>query len=224
MLEDLIQRGELEIGERLPSERQLVDRLAVSRTVVREAITRLASRGVLRVESGRGAYVVATPELALNGRWQAWMGTDGVKMLGILEVREVLEVPAAGWAAGRASQADLEVLVAAHAAFCEKVEQSADITDITAADRFFHLKLVTCTHNSMLMTIVHDINEMLALGRRSNFVPVDNATHSAAEHARIVEAVVARSESEAQKAMRAHIRRVARDVGRTLATETTVTQ
>src|SRR5258708_16197176 len=66
LIEELITNGELKVGARLPGERELVNRLGVSRTVVREAIGRLASRGILHVQAGKGTFVIGHANLAFN--------------------------------------------------------------------------------------------------------------------------------------------------------------
>jgi DNA-binding FadR family transcriptional regulator len=218
VLEDLVTRGSFQVGERLPSERDLVARLGVSRTVVREAVGRLAGRGIVRVEPGRGAYVVATPELALNNSWSAWAGANEERLGGIFEVRATLEIPAAAWAAERATDEDLTSLRLIHEEFLASVAAVADYDATSALDRLFHYRLVVCTHNSMLMTIVRDINEILAAGRRSAFVPPAFSAQSAAEHVKIVEALEARDPARAAEAMRAHVSRVRGDFDRAVAT------
>src|SRR3712207_7575074 len=59
MLLDMISSGDYGVGDRLPPERVLVEQLGVSRTVVREALNLLETRGLIRVEHGRGAIVSA---------------------------------------------------------------------------------------------------------------------------------------------------------------------
>lgn len=217
VLAGLITRGNYEVGQRLPSERELVAQLGVSRTVVREAVGRLAGRGILRVEPGRGAYVVATPDLALNTSWSNWAGADKERLNGIFEVRETLEIPAAAWAAERATDEDLASLRSVHEEFLASVDAVAAYDSIAALDRLFHYRLVVCTHNSMLMTIVRDINEILSAGRRSAFVPPAFTAQSAAEHVAIVDALEMRDPERAAEAMRAHIHRVRGDFERAVA-------
>src|SRR5258708_31243001 len=74
LIEELITNGELKVGARLPGERELVNRLGVSRTVVREAIGRLASRGILHVQAGKGTFGTGTASLPFNIPWPAWLG------------------------------------------------------------------------------------------------------------------------------------------------------
>src|ERR687887_677683 len=87
-IEDLIVSGDFAVGTRLPGERALLQRFSVSRTVIREAISRLESRGLLRVYPSRGTFVTGTPEWGVKAQWQSWVARDSDKLLSILEVRE----------------------------------------------------------------------------------------------------------------------------------------
>ena len=89
-IEDLIAAGEYAVGSRLPGERELMKRLEVSRPVVREAIGRLESRGLLRVYPSKGTFVTGTPEWGVKAQWQSWVARDRTKLLAVLEVRECL--------------------------------------------------------------------------------------------------------------------------------------
>src|SRR5436305_472090 len=80
-IEDLIVTGEFAVGTRLPGERALLQRFSVSRTVIREAISRLDSRGLLRVYPSKGTYVTGTPEWGVKAQWQSWVARDSSKLL-----------------------------------------------------------------------------------------------------------------------------------------------
>src|SRR5258708_38915344 len=104
LIEELITNGELKVGARLPGERELVNRLGVSRTVVREAIGRLASRGILHVQAGKGTFVTGTASFAFNERLQAWLGGDLGEVSAVVAGRGGLWVKGAAWASEGGTQ------------------------------------------------------------------------------------------------------------------------
>jgi GntR family transcriptional repressor for pyruvate dehydrogenase complex len=215
LIEALITSGELKVGAKLPGERDLVNRLGVSRTVVREAIGRLASRGILHVQAGKGTYVTGTPSFAFDERWQAWLAGDLEKVGAMLAVREILEVRGAAWAAERATDADLKELRAAFEEF-ERAVGSGPVSDIAQADKLFHYQLAVCARNDVLTSFVHSINESIVATRRSALAAPDGAPKSLEEHRAILLAVEARDQNQASEAMARHIGRVRSDIDRML--------
>src|SRR5690606_10164528 len=104
-----IARGEIQPGEKLPSEHELIDAYGVSRTVVREAISSLKAKGMVATRQGVGAFVLQpTPSVMLRIE-PTNLGALG-DMMDVLELRIALEVEAAGLAAQRRSVHNLEAM------------------------------------------------------------------------------------------------------------------
>src|SRR5215218_5631687 len=95
-----IDAGALRPGDRLPTEQRLAETHGVSRTVVREAVHQLKSRGLLRSRQGSGVYVTAPPAAALKLDLSVIASVDDVMQL--REVRRALEAETAALAAERA--------------------------------------------------------------------------------------------------------------------------
>src|SRR5690554_5316395 len=107
-LEHLILEGGLAPGQKIPSERQLVARLGVSRSVVREALHELQARGVIETRHGKGSFVASiVPESGTSGSnsplMYLYQGHTRT-LYDLLEVREQLEGQAAFLAAQRATK------------------------------------------------------------------------------------------------------------------------
>ena len=96
-------------GDRLPGERELCELLGVSRASVREALRSLETRGVVRVRHGKGVFVAAPDEG--ERALQRFSRLREVGLEELFAMREVLEVPAAGWAAAEASEEQLASLI-----------------------------------------------------------------------------------------------------------------
>jgi GntR family transcriptional regulator, transcriptional repressor for pyruvate dehydrogenase complex len=106
-LERRILEGSLKPGDRLPPERELAIELGVSRPSLREAIQKLASKGMVQSRQGGGTYVTDRLESTFFDPWQDMMGAHPNLREDLLEFRRMLEGQAAEWAAERATEADL---------------------------------------------------------------------------------------------------------------------
>jgi GntR family transcriptional repressor for pyruvate dehydrogenase complex len=213
-LEDLIASGEFSVGSRLPGERSLMLRLSASRPVIREAITRLESRGLLRVYPSKGTFVTGTPEWGIKAQWQSWVAKDRGKVLALLEVRECLEIRAAALAAERADDGQVAELRLAHMCFEQQVERGS-VADISHWDKMFHHQLAVCSGNDVLASFIQNANDTIVTQRRSLLATPGVAQRSLEEHARILEAIERRDPEAATAAVRTHIAS-SRDAARAL--------
>jgi GntR family transcriptional regulator, transcriptional repressor for pyruvate dehydrogenase complex len=202
-LEEMIVTGQLEVGSRLPGERTLMERLGVSRPVVREAIGRLKGRGLLRVYPSRGTFVTGTPEWGIDAQWQSWMAGDRERALMLNEVSACLNSRAAELAAQRCSEADLAELRLANTCFAQQCERGA-VPDIIHWDRVFHYRLALCSGNPVLASFVKDIHDAMKATHRSTLADPHTTRASLTEHAEIVAAIEARDPERAMRAVSVH--------------------
>lgn len=203
-VERLIIEEHLQPGDRLPPERDLAQRFAVSRTVVREAIRGLAARGMLDVRQGSGTTVQRpsieslTPPLVLLLKGQGGE-TDPSK---IMEVRRTMEVQVAGIAAERRTAADLEKLAGileTHA----KLEE--DRVQFIALDMAFHGALARATQNE-LFSLLHDsVAAVLRKVREVGYEVPGTIQRALTHHRAIFKQVEKGSAEGARKAMAEHI-------------------
>lgn len=204
-----ITAGDFAPGARLPTEKQLVERYAVSRAVVREAIARLKTDGFVETRQGSGAFVAARPGLA-NFR----IGTPGMlspaDLTHIFELRAVIEAGMAELAAGRRSESDLAEIRAAYAAMEQALTQGKDGS---SADDAFHAAIAVAAHNPHLAQFAAFLAQHFSATRAVTWMP--DAVHAGAaaaaqaEHRRLLEAIAAGHEAEASQAARNHIRQAA---------------
>jgi DNA-binding FadR family transcriptional regulator len=212
LLLDQIVSGDFAEGEMLPREVALVERLGVSRGVVREVIRALEERGVVSVKHGRGARVAPGAEWNVLDRdvlSAALSGPSGKAiLLELNECRSILEVGAAGLAAERATE-DQRTQIE------EAVERLArtrarDHAARGSAELTLHRSLIGASGNlpmaGMLRPVFDGLESAAAvLGRRAT---------SEQEHRRIVEAITAHDTDAAERAMREHLDAVATDLRR----------
>jgi DNA-binding FadR family transcriptional regulator len=143
-------RGDLKAGERLPSERDLMKQLAVSRSTVREALRVLESHGVVRSRPGdpNGPVVLALGPAPLRKSLQRLATGDGVSLSELLQFRLLLEGPAAFLAAELRSDRDLAAMQAAISAMRQSVDKGLD--EFAGADVDFHDAMATASGNRMV--------------------------------------------------------------------------
>lgn len=177
-LEQRILEGSLKPGDRLPPERELAIELGVSRPSLREAIQKLASKGMVQSRQGGGTYVTAALESSFSDPWQDMMGKHPNLREDMLEFRRMLEGQAAEWAAERATDADLQRLDQTFKALMAAFE-SEDAQIRSDADIAFHQAIGDAAHNVLighlsgaLLGLMHD-NIRLNLGELKG-VPAAN--------------------------------------------------
>ncbi|HEX8631831.1 MAG TPA: FCD domain-containing protein [Catenuloplanes sp.] len=201
-----IKLGVVPVGERLPAERELADRLRVSRVTLREAIAALREAGYLVSRRGRagGTFVVSAVATAPGGQASPDPGTVaremGDALPDALDFRRVVEPGAAALAAQRALPA------AARQQLVAALAQSRDRDQGTrrVADSRLHLAIATAGGCPSLVAAVADVQ--LTLDRLLAAIPVlaRNLDHSDAQHARVVEAVLAGDPVAARVVMEEH--------------------
>jgi GntR family transcriptional repressor for pyruvate dehydrogenase complex len=214
-LRALVSGGRLQAGDRLPSEPELVGQLGVSRTVLREAIGRLETMGLLTVSRGRGTFVADRGGLAscvkLVGSAIAISPKD---LAQLSEFRALIECHCARRAAERATPEDLAEL----AAICAAMDRRGqDHLEAIRLDMRFHLKIVSIAGNDLMRHALEVMQEYVTAGMvRTTDAPRDRAL-SRRVHRAILKAVRSRNPDRAERAMRAHmdhlLRRVAERAG-----------
>ncbi|GHA37437.1 GntR family transcriptional regulator [Streptomyces spiroverticillatus] len=190
-----IESGELAVGDKLPTEAELGRRHDVSRSVVREALRTLQALGLTASRAGKGTYVLSPRPNPVFGSYSA---------RDLLEVRRHVEIPAAGYAASRRTQDDIDHLLT----LIERMERETDSTAWVALDSLFHLAVAGASGNPVFQKIIEEIRD--ALARQSSFLNRlgDRRRQSEAEHRALIEAIVEGSEGAAVHAMAAHLERV----------------
>ncbi|MCR6484775.1 GntR family transcriptional regulator [Amycolatopsis sp. OK19-0408] len=194
-----IRLGVVGAGERLPSERELAERLGVSRVTLREAIRALSDAGY--VESRRGRYGGTFVHDTLPGPPEPAGEIDAVGLEDALCLRYVLETGAAEMAAARSlSPADRQHLTGTLAEAA-----SAGLDDYRRRDSRLHLAIAEVTASGSLTTAMADartrVNQLLD---RIPLLP-PNLEHSNAQHEAIVDAILAGDAPAARQTMAEHI-------------------
>ncbi len=199
----VIKLGLVGPGERFPAERELAAQLGISRITLREAISELAQAGYVQSRRGRfgGTFVTYTQPPPSVDELRRVALQDGRKLTDALTFRFAVETGAADMLAQQfASGGSPEVLLARLA----DVNQASP-QDYRRLDTLFHLSIAELTGSSLLSAACADarmrLNDLLAA------IPVLrlNITHAAAQHAAIVEAILAGDPERARHAVAEHL-------------------
>lgn len=162
-LEALILEGSLKAGERLPAERVLAERFGVSRPSLREAIQKLAAKGLLVSRQGGGNYVAAEVGSTFSDPLLHLLESNPSAQRDLLEFRHTLEGSCAYYAALRATAPDLQRLSEAYETLqaCYAADSQISRAEEGAADARFHLAIAEASHNAVLLHTIRGLFELL---------------------------------------------------------------
>lgn len=211
-IQSRILSGELQSGDRLPTERELADQFQVSRTAIREAMKTLAQKGLVDMRPGRGTIIIdGTPGamrdsigLVMRLKLGQVGGSDS-----LVEVREMLETEIAALAAARATPPEIAAMQQAVQVMDENLH---DAEAFIAADNLFHEALAQATQNPLIYILVNSIVDLLSEQRKQIFGVEGGPQRGQFHHKRILESVILHNSSAAREAMREHLRQVREDV------------
>ncbi len=217
-LQDLILSGAVGPGERLPPERELAQRFGVSRTVIREALRRLAGTGLV---GGRSGGRIEVREVGSSGvrdsmnrflRSTAFLDPAGLQdaLTKLHEVRTMLELQVAAVAARARTDEDLESM---HRS-ADSLATASDARDRAEADVRFHRDLAVATHNELYVVLLDSIRDPLTDIRLATLRLEDHRPDAVAGHAAIVDAIAAGDPDAARAAMARHLAESAEALGR----------
>ncbi len=206
-LAERVREGRLATGEKLPSEAAIMAEFGVSRTVVREAIGRLAASGLVATRHGVGSFVAGVGDGAAF-RVAPQQSETLRDVVALLELRIGVETEAAGLAAQRRTAQNLAVMRAALDAFAAAVQEGGDAV---AADFQFHSEIARATQNlhfaGLLATLGVGVipRARLATGEPPTEARLAYLKRVNAEHESIHDAIAAGDADAARAAMRTHL-------------------
>lgn len=202
-----IQAGQPAEGEKLPTEAAIMETFGVSRTVVREAISRLQAAGLVETRHGVGTFVLANLE---NNTFRITPDQLGTlrDVIDLLEFRISVETEAAALAAMRRTDDNLQACRLALTAFSDTIEAGRDAV---AADFQFHLEVARATHNHHFTDLISSLGAgVIPRGRLNNPQPIAQERLAYLrrvnlEHESIYTAIEAQDADAARAAMRTHL-------------------
>lgn len=207
-IELLILRGILRPGERLPAERELADRMGVSRPSLRAAISELQDQGLLTAKAGSGIYVAEVLGSAFAPALVRLFSSHEEAVFDYLSFRRDMEGLAAERAARLGSDSDLKVV---QAIFDKMVAANARnaAQDEAQFDAEFHMAIIEASHNVVMLHMMRSMYDLLRQGVFYNrqIMFQQHATRDAIldQHRAINTAIQARDPEKARRAVELHL-------------------
>ena len=197
----------LKPGDALPPERELGKQFGVSRTVIREAIRALATRGVVEVQSGRGVRVIAMDTASVTEAMSLLLrGESTIDFAKVHEIRMMLETHVAALAAERSTDAEIAQL---ESLMDRWVAAGDDVAAASQLDVDFHRAIATSAHNELYLVLLDSIAGALLENRRATLALEHSHAKVLAEHRAIVKAISEHDPEAARAAMEKHLQGVA---------------
>lgn len=207
-IEQLILRGILRPGERLPSERDLAERLGVSRPSIREAIADLVDRALLTTRAGSGIFVADVLGSAFSEPLIKLFSSHEEALFDYIAFRKDLEGLAAERAARVGSDTDLKVISTLFKKM-ESAHTKRNPAEEAALDAEFHMAIVEASHNVFMLHMMRSMFEMLRAGvfynRQVMFKVRTTRAALLDQHRAIHDAIAARDPELARKAIEDHL-------------------
>ncbi len=207
-IELLILRGILRPGERLPAERDLADKMGVSRPSLRSAIADLSSRGLLTSRAGSGIYVADVLGSAFSDALITLFSRHDEALFDYIDFRRDLEGLAAERAARLASDTDLLVINAVFQKM-ETAHTTKDPSDEARLDAEFHMAIIEASHNVVMLHMMRSMFELLREGvfynRQVIFRQKTTRAALLGQHRAINDTIQARDPKAAREAVESHL-------------------
>ena len=208
-IEQRIEAGDLKVGDRLPSERELAEQFAVSRTAVREAVKALRQKGLVEILPGRGTFITNGTSDTVRSSLDMLIKMGSTKGSGhMVEVREILEPEIAALAATRITEEYIATMQEA----VNIMDTALDNVDLfVEADLDFHLALAEGTQNPIIPILVDSIIDLLRKQRKRIGLTTGGLQRGQVHHKKILDAIIRRDPQAARQAMQDHLRQVRDD-------------
>ncbi|WP_293576875.1 FCD domain-containing protein [Phaeobacter sp.] len=207
-IEQFILRGVLNPGERLPAERELAERLGVSRPSLRDALAELQQRGLLISRAGAGVFVADVLGSAFSPALVQLFASHDEAVFDYLSFRRDMEGLAAERAARFGSDYDLQVIQAIYDKM-EKAGDPATSEEAAALDAKFHSAIMDASHNVIMLHMMRSMFDLLREGvfynRRIMFQQHTTRDALLSQHCAINAALQARDPDAARAAVEAHL-------------------
>ena len=207
-IELLILRGILRPGERLPPERDLSERLGVSRPSLRDAVSVLQQQGLLTTKAGAGIFVAEVLGSAFSPALTRLFSVHDEAMFDYLSFRRDIEALAAERAVRLGSDSDLMVLQAVFDKM-QAAQNGTDAEEEARLDAQFHTAIIEASHNVVMLHMMRSMFDLLREGvfynRQVMFQQRTTRTALLDQHGAINDAIQARDSVAARAAVEAHL-------------------
>lgn len=204
-IKSLIATDEMSPGARLPGERELCERLGISRSSVREALRVLEVIGLVEIRPRSGTYVKDPTGDILYAPLLPWLTSHQETVRQIFELRQLIEPGAAYLAAQRADAEDVRAMHQTLVDMEASIKRN-DLVGAILADSQFHHWITRATRNDYLASFTNNLMHFLEEGRKASLRVPGQPRRALVGHRRIYEAIARRDANAARSAMEDHLR------------------
>lgn len=202
-INEIIHHDQLKKGDKLPSERELSERLQVGRSSVREALRALELLDLIETRRGEGTYIKKASSSRLIEIILSYILKDENDRKDLTETRRIVEIEAIRLACRRVTDSQLEILKE----LIEKSKQEWNNGDFPVEeDYLFHKTLVESSQNRLLVNLWVPLVEYNKVAIKESLSRIGRPLESIAEHYEIYLALESRNEEKATKALRNHLK------------------
>jgi len=210
VLKKLINEEGFKSGDKFYSENKLTSKLQVSRSSVREAVRILEATGWVKVEHGKGIYIVNSSHQGFES-FTNWLKNNETDILEHFEVRLMIDPRAAAYAARKATPEDIHMMEG----LCEEFSLQADQAPteiLIKIDEQFHAAIAKSTKNKTLSVLMNTMTRDLSEGWISSLHVPDRIQKTVEEHRRIVESIKNRNPEAAERYMVEHLNNALKEI------------
>ncbi len=209
-IKEFLQSDSISIGDKLPTENEMCNRLNVSRPTLREVYRDLQSQGFLEIKNGYGAFVKSKEEDIVQ-KTRNWFKDHDIQMHNYLEVRLYLDPLAAKLAAKHRTEGDVIHLKKLQQKF-ERSYEAGDNKKMAEYDAAFHKAIVDITKNDLLVALVTIVNYYFEQLRTASFSLQENAENALTPHRNIIKAIEDGDLKRAETESISHIEKAIKDL------------
>lgn len=209
-IETMIREEGYHPGTKLPAEVTLCKELNVSRGTIREALKSLQARGIVDLQSGKGAFV-AEPKVVENTEAIHWLIENEEDLRYFLELREAVEPLAAHLATERGSEQMRETLRELYQQFVDAAV-SHDYMKLAELDEKFHRTISDACGNPLIQEIMDTLNPGVVSFRQNTFKVNQNVYDTIGPHGKILKAILSGDAAKAEREMRRHVHKISENL------------
>lgn len=220
LIEDQIINGELLIGDKLPTEKELAERYKISRTVIREAIKALKEKGWVETYIAKGTFVICNMEKSVQSSFDAAVRMKPEdRFNNLIQIRLILEPEIAALAAVSASQEDIAKMHQAVNKMEEALRDNKNVNAFLEGDFAFHMVIAESTGNDLVRIIIAPVVRLLRNVQQYHLSHVESGNQrSQSFHNKVMEAIERHDPKVARLSMYEHIIQVRDDIQNAKAT------
>ena len=211
-LKEKIFNGELQTGEKLPSENELCKLYNVSRTTIRQALANLSSLELIETRFGEGSFVKEVHFGNIVSSLLKHVPAGKNSILEVIEFRQLMEPPIAKLACQKATVSDIEVL---QSIYNKMQEHQDDLYLFSQADQEFHLTIAKICQNTYILKIYSVISDVLSNAFEDIIAERGNQA-GLKYHNLLLEAFISKDAGAAQKLMQEHMDDLKKDYSKKL--------